>query len=540
MRVQSGFRMRCRVRFNRLREGARWTNVAVKGVGNRMEYILRVDPAAEGGGFAFFLNIDGSLEPRVRSGEAVHAGVWYDVSAGWNGTNLWIEVNGDRTEMKRCGMPAHSGDPLMIGPFDGAVDELEIVNPAARCGGVACWPFDGTLTDISGNGHDALAAEQDFDDTGCGRQALRTFPGSVVRIPHAADISLAPGLNIQCSFLFDELPENYCAVLKKDGEYMLRLGRKGDAYRFSFFVYIDNNWEIRCANPCRIETGKWYDVAARWTGSRLYLDVNGERADVARYGKPGIGSKPLKIGAFKGMVDNLSIENPRLPLLSMVDMQSSSALPQAGRIEEVFATVCNYGSDAASCSVELKIPEGVECVSSRRIDLGDMPSGCERRVAWKLRTEKSLAADLNFDLNCRGEGHSSVEHQFAVFPEDISGFEYNMKLPPERDSADAEKTVYYIDPSGGDNQNDGKTPQKAWKDFTPINGGVLGPGECLLIRRGCVVNQELRISAEGTADAWAEIGSYGEGARPLIRRNKDISERCALIINPDYLHTGVA
>ena len=36
-------------------------------------------------------------------------------------------------------------------------------------------------------------------------------------------------------------------------------------------------------------------------------------------------------------------------------------------------------------------------------------------------------------------------------------------------------------------------------------------------------------------DNWAEIGAYGTGPRPIIRRNWDIDDRCALVRNPDFL-----
>ena len=89
--------------------------------------------------------------------------------------------------------------------------------------------------------------------------------------------------------------------------------------------------------------------------------------------------------------------------------------------------------------------------------------------------------------------------------------------------------------SRGDNAHAGTSPETAWKDFTNINGRVLGPGERLLLRRGSVFNQELNVSARGTEDAWAEIGAYGSGPRPIIRRNWDIDDRCALVQNPDFL-----
>ena len=37
------------------------------------------------------------------------------------------------------------------------------------------------------------------------------------------------------------------------------------------------------------------------------------------------------------------------------------------------------------------------------------------------------------------------------------------------------------------------------------------------------------------AENWAEIGAYGEGMRPQIRRNRHINERCGLVQDAAYL-----
>ena len=96
-------------------------------------------------------------------------------------------------------------------------------------------------------------------------------------------------------------------------------------------------------------------------------------------------------------------------------------------------------------------------------------------------------------------------------------------------------TTYYVDSLGGKNSNPGTAPDAAWQDFSNINDRTLAAGERLLIKRGSVINQELRLGAHGTPDQWVEIGAYGEGARPIIQRNHDIRDRCVLIRNPDFL-----
>ncbi|MHB8972507.1 MAG: hypothetical protein ACYC3X_17855 [Pirellulaceae bacterium] len=99
----------------------------------------------------------------------------------------------------------------------------------------------------------------------------------------------------------------------------------------------------------------------------------------------------------------------------------------------------------------------------------------------------------------------------------------------------AASTTYYVDSVAGQNTNAGTSLEAAWRDFTHINGRTLDAGDQLLIKRGSVINQELQVSARGTADKWVEIGVYGTGPRPIIRRNWDIADRCVLIRDPDYL-----
>ena len=534
LRAGPGFQINCRVRFNEVRNESTWINLAVKGTYGKGEYILRVNQASEGGTFGFFLNT-GKWEPRVNSAGPVRAGVWYRVSAGWDGTNAWMEVNGERTQIKRSGEPTVTSDPLVIGPFDGALDDLEIINPAARRSGVACWPFDGTLADATGNGHDASGEGRTFVALPRGGQALQAFPGGV-KVAHQEDLTLAPGLCIGCSLLFNEFPKGYAPVLIKDGEYQLRIEKHGEEHLLSFFVFADNRWESRVTNPHNIELGRWIDVMARWDGLRLVLDVNGVREEIDRYGKSGVGTNPLVIGGFNGLIENLSIENPRLPAVTLSAMRCSSVLPRAGRTETISGRVRNFGSAATGCYAELKTPSGVACEGPLRIDFGDMPSGCEREVSWKLRADNSLTANLQFDLGCREGVRFSAGHPLAFFPEAVSGFDYNMDLPATAAAGEEKTNAFYVDAIAGSNTGDGRSPESAWKDFTPINGRTLKAGERLLIRRGSVISQELQVSARGTPDAWVEIGAYGEGPRPVIRRNKDIAERCVLIRNPDYLH----
>jgi len=96
-------------------------------------------------------------------------------------------------------------------------------------------------------------------------------------------------------------------------------------------------------------------------------------------------------------------------------------------------------------------------------------------------------------------------------------------------------TIYYVDSAKGRNTASGRSVRAPWADFTNINGKVLQPGDKLLIKCGSVINQELQVQAQGSNKAWVEIRAYGKGIRPAIRRNWDITERCARIVNANCL-----
>lgn len=101
-------------------------------------------------------------------------------------------------------------------------------------------------------------------------------------------------------------------------------------------------------------------------------------------------------------------------------------------------------------------------------------------------------------------------------------------------SKTADAANYYIDPDGN-NGNPGTSSSSAWRDFTNINNRILQPGDKVLIRRGGIWNQQLTIKGKGSPNNFIEIGTYGAGPRPHIKRGGDIAERAMIIHNPSYL-----
>jgi hypothetical protein len=530
LRLTRGFRLACRVRFASLPAGNAWATVAMKGDHGEGEYFLRVDPASEGRRFGFFVNT-GSWEPRVQSREPVKPGVWYAVEAGWDGQSLRMTVNGDTTRVARPGEPAFTHAPLRLGTFDGELDDLRIASPDGHRTSTAFWPFEEDLRDASGHGHD-FAAKPGAYTTGAGGRALQLGSGPFAT-PNAPDLQLAPGLHIDCSVLFHKLPQNYTSILAKEGEYMLRLDSQEEGGKLTFFVNLDGRWEPRVRAECRVETGKWYRVSAHWDALKLSLEVNGERTEILRAGTAKPGDSPLTLGRLDGLIDNLRIENPKPTVVRLSALTTDVTLLRAGSPAGLSGVVRNHGNAVTGCVVELKLPPGVVCETPAAVDLGELPAGGERSVAWRVRAAATASATAIVTLKAAGSRPVQIHKALAFLPPtdpDYSSRAWNPPVPTNGTAA-----THYVDGLDGDNARAGTSPETAWRDFAPVNGRTLGPGERLLLRRGSVINQELQISARGTAQAWAEIGAYGEGARPIIRRNRDIDDRCALIKDPDYL-----
>jgi hypothetical protein len=494
LRLAPGFRLDCRVRLAAFPDGNAWTDLVMKGSYARGEYVLRVNPASEGRCFAFFINT-GTWEPRVQSRLPAATNVWYDISAGWDGRGLWLTVNGDTTRAARDGTPAATWDPLRLGRCsdgrsDGDFDELRIQNPAAP-------------------------------------PPRMDAPG------------LAPGFRLDCIVRFDEVPPGTTPLAVKEGEYMLRLDPQNEGGQLSFFVNL-GGWEPRVRAARRVEPGVRYRVSARWDGLELTLDVNGERERMLRSGLVRPGPAPLvtAAGRVNGHFELVSIDNARPAVVRLRDLTTQRTILCAGRTERLTGTVRNFGPAVTSCVAVLSLPPGVVCESPAALDIGALPVAAERAVEWLVRADESQTAAAAFRLDVDGQTADQPRKTLAFFPPASAPTAAPALQPPPPaplQPAPPPAAVWYVDSRRGDNAHAGTSPDAPWRDFSPVNGRVLGPGERLLLRRGSVFNQELTLSAKGTPGAWAEIGTYGEGPRPVIRRNWDIGERCVLIRDPDCL-----
>ena len=496
-RLERGFRFACRVKFDSLDVGNGWATIASKGHVNSLgSFTLRIDKPEEDRRFSFFINIDGRPEPRVSSREPVKVGVWYDLEAGWDGNEIWLSVNGDVTRRERKGPIAANFAPFQIGPFEGVISDFRITGRPSDAHVVGKWNH--------------IVEKQE--------------------VANEKKLQLSPGFRLQCEIVFNEMPKGETYLIQKEKEYLLRydMGKDG-AGAFNFFTHLNGHWEPRVSCPMPLEIGKWYDIVAAWDGSFNYLHVNGKAIDKARIGLAAATANPLVLGGFNGKIDHLVIENPRLPMPLLRDMRCTEILPMAGREFGYQAWLENAGSDLEDCTVVIEPSKGIDATPTR-MEIGRLPSGDSRKLEWRLKAAESVTGKVVISLYSNDKLLRKYSRIVVVLP--TEPLDYSAKTFRPHVSGE---WCFYIDSVNGDNSRDGHSEATAWKNFDNINGKTLQPGVRLLLKRGSVFNQELRVSAKGTADNWAEIGSYGEGCRPIIRRNRDINDRCAYIDTPDYI-----
>jgi hypothetical protein len=96
----------------------------------------------------------------------------------------------------------------------------------------------------------------------------------------------------------------------------------------------------------------------------------------------------------------------------------------------------------------------------------------------------------------------------------------------------AEK-LYYVDSESGDDTNDGKSANSAWKSLSKANAFEFQPGDKLLFKAGGVWDGQFKPQGSGTADAPIIVDMYGTGDKPRIDAN-GAYEAAVVLENIEY------
>lgn len=96
------------------------------------------------------------------------------------------------------------------------------------------------------------------------------------------------------------------------------------------------------------------------------------------------------------------------------------------------------------------------------------------------------------------------------------GLEAN-EVPPPPPPPPGDGKTYYVDATAGNDSRTGRSPSKAWKTLDRVNSVTLEPGDAVLLKRGSVWNERLRILNSGEAGGRIVVSPYGSGRKPKIR-----------------------
>ena len=81
-------------------------------------------------------------------------------------------------------------------------------------------------------------------------------------------------------------------------------------------------------------------------------------------------------------------------------------------------------------------------------------------------------------------------------------------------------TKYYVSASGGNDNNDGLSPEAPWKTLRKVSGFTFKPGDGVFLKCGDIWEKDsLGIECSGTLEKPIYLSSYGMGTRPWIRKS---------------------
>lgn len=81
------------------------------------------------------------------------------------------------------------------------------------------------------------------------------------------------------------------------------------------------------------------------------------------------------------------------------------------------------------------------------------------------------------------------------------------------------RSVYYVDAENGNDNNNGTSPETAWKTLSAVNATVFGPGAKILFKADGVWIGQLKPQGSGITGQPVIIDKYGSGEKPLINAN---------------------
>ena len=344
------------------------------------EYLLRVDPAAEGSSISFFVDVGGSLEPRVR-GPVASPGVWYHLIAAWDGEYATLWVNSERYRSRRPGAISPTDAPVLIGRpgkwgttgVKGIMDEVRLLSRALTAGDVLVAEY---VLDQRPSGPGVRTARFEFDD-GPGGWETRGVDG--VRTRHGVirgrfrghgsallhrhlNVPVAHRPFVALRMAVDKGSAGSVVFLTTGGAQAVTFPLNADGQMHSYVLRLDDDPE--------------------WDGRLLALGV-----------------APSEVST-RASVDFIRVcAKPKAPPEVQVEsLLASDVLPRAQRPCRITAVLRNTGGDGRNLVATLAVPEGVSLAPNSRRRTAQIGHGQATELSWEVIAEQAVPADIRLEV----------------------------------------------------------------------------------------------------------------------------------------------
>ncbi|HEU5313486.1 MAG TPA: LamG domain-containing protein [Candidatus Udaeobacter sp.] len=329
--------------------------------GGQREYILYYDSNHK---FHFWVSRDGTNTTSVIWATSPSANTWYNVTGGWDGTNVWISVNAGARVTAPFSGPLHQdtvgfqiGYELGSGaPFAGKLDEFgfwvgrdltagevsQLYNggaglpfssfgrgptptptptPTPRPGLVAAYGLNegsGTVvSDVSGNENTGTISGATWTTLGKYGNAL-SFNGTNARVTinNAASLQLRTGMTLEAWVYPTTVSSAWRDVIYKGNDNYYLEGTSNNSGRPA----MGGTFGSPLYGTAALIANTWAHLAATYDGATMRLYVNGVQvASRAQTGAIATSTNPLQIGGdsiygqyFAGRIDEVRIYNRAL------------------------------------------------------------------------------------------------------------------------------------------------------------------------------------------------------------------------------------
>lgn len=95
-------------------------------------------------------------------------------------------------------------------------------------------------------------------------------------------------------------------------------------------------------------------------------------------------------------------------------------------------------------------------------------------------------------------------------------------------------STFYISQTAGNDSDSGLSEDQPWQTFANLDAMRLLPGDQILLKRGDVWDEDMRLWGKGQAGSPIELSVYGTGDKPRIRRTDQVNHRCVVIESPSH------